>query len=73
LLTLIFQLAAVNVSFFDDRALSRLSAFFYVNSEAHAAIALDPSWKRENLRFVVFLQGPKTIGIFGATPSSLPR
>jgi hypothetical protein len=31
-----------------------------------AAVRLDPSWKRENLRFVVFLQEPKTLHIFGA-------
>jgi hypothetical protein len=43
------------------------------HSEGKAAIALEPSWKRENLRFVVFLQEPKTLGIFGAAASSLPR
>jgi hypothetical protein len=39
----------------------------------HATISLDPTWKRENLRFVVFLQEPKTLQIFGAAASSFPR
>ena len=34
-------------------------------------VALDPSWKRENLRFVVFLQEPKTLHIFGAAAGSI--
>jgi hypothetical protein len=43
------------------------------DTEANAKIALDRSWKRENLRFVVFLQEPKTLHIFGAAASSSPR
>jgi len=35
-----------------------------------AAVPLDASWKRENLRFVVFLQEPKTLHILGAATSS---
>ena len=42
-------------------------------SEVKTSVALDPSWKRENLRFVVFLQEPKTLHIFGAAASSLSR
>ena len=42
-------------------------------TQANAKISLDRSWKRENLRFVVFLQEPKTLHIFGAGASSLPR
>ena len=34
-------------------------------------VALDPSWKRENLRFVVFLQEPNTLHIFGAAAGSI--
>jgi len=34
-------------------------------------VILDPSWKHENLRFVVFLQEPKTLHIFGAAASSI--
>src|SRR6266403_1897087 len=36
------------------------------SAKATNHVALDPSWKRENLRFVVFLQEPKTLHIFGA-------
>jgi hypothetical protein len=42
-------------------------------TQANAKIGLDRSWKRENLRFVVFLQEPKTLHIFGAAASSIPR
>jgi len=44
------------------------------NSAAlNATVSLDPTWKRENLRFVVFLQEPKTLHIFGVAASSLSR
>ncbi len=43
------------------------------SAEATASIPLDRIWKRENLRFVVFLQEPKTLHIFGAAASQLPR
>jgi len=38
-----------------------------------ATVSLDPTWKRENLRFVVFLQEPKTLQIFGAAAASFSR
>jgi hypothetical protein len=41
--------------------------------ELKATVSLDATWKRENLRFVVFLQEPKTLRIFGAAASSFPR
>ncbi len=41
--------------------------------EVKATVHLDPSWKRENLRFVVFLQAPDTLQIFGAATSTIPR
>lgn len=42
-------------------------------SEINAKVTLDPSWKRENLRFVIFLQEPKTLHILGAAASTAPR
>jgi hypothetical protein len=41
--------------------------------ETKAKIALNPSWKRENLRFVIFLQEQKSLHIVGAAASSLPH
>jgi hypothetical protein len=38
-----------------------------------AKVALDPSWKRENLRFVIFLQEPKSLHILGAAASSVSQ
>jgi hypothetical protein len=40
-------------------------------SKTTGTIPLDVSWKRENLRFVIFLQEPKTLHIFGAAASTL--
>jgi len=40
------------------------------SATATATVPLDASWKRENLRFVVFLQEPKTLHIFGAAACS---
>jgi hypothetical protein len=42
-------------------------------TELKAKIALDPSWKRENLRFVILLQEPKSLHILGAAASSISR
>jgi hypothetical protein len=42
-------------------------------TESKAKIALDPSWKRENLRFVIFLQAPDTLHILGAAASTVLR
>ena len=42
-------------------------------TEIKAKVTLDPSWKRENLRFVIFLQEPKTLHILGAAASTSPR
>jgi hypothetical protein len=42
-------------------------------TEIKAKVTLDPNWKRENLRFVIFLQEPKTLHILGAAASSSPR
>jgi hypothetical protein len=42
-------------------------------SEMTAKVALDRSWKRENLRFVVFLQDQKSLHIVGAAASALPH
>jgi hypothetical protein len=42
-------------------------------SEMKAKVALDPSWKRENLRFVILLQEPKSLHILGAAASSISR
>ena len=55
------------------RSLTRVRA---QNADAGSAkatnhVALDPSWKRENLRFVVFLQEPKTLHVFGAAAASI--
>ncbi len=41
--------------------------------ETKAKIALNPSWKRENLRFVIFLQDQKSLHIVGAAASTLPH
>jgi hypothetical protein len=41
--------------------------------ETNATVKLDPSWKSENLHFVVFLQEPKTLRILGAAASILSR
>jgi hypothetical protein len=41
--------------------------------ETKAKIALDPSWKRENLRFVIFLQEQKSLHIVAAAASPLPH
>jgi hypothetical protein len=38
-----------------------------------ATVRLDPSWKRENLSFVVFLQDKKSLHILGAAAASAPR
>ncbi len=43
-------------------------------NEVKAAAHLDPSWKRENLRFVLFLQAPDSLHILGAAASTaVPR
>ncbi len=42
-------------------------------SEMKAKVALDPSWKRENLRFVIFLQEQKSLHIVGAAASTIPH
>jgi hypothetical protein len=58
------------------RSLTRIpfpSANSSGKTESKATVALDPSWKRENLRFVVFLQEPKSLHILGATASSISR
>jgi hypothetical protein len=55
------------------RSLTRVPAQHASSSEfldTKAAVHLDPSWKRENLHFVVFLQEPKTLHIFGAAAST---
>jgi hypothetical protein len=58
------------------RSLSRVR-LPYANSptptETIATVRLDSSWKRENLRFVVFLQEPKTLHILGAAACSISR
>jgi hypothetical protein len=41
------------------------------SAKATNNVALDPSWKRENLRFVVFLQEPRTLHIFGAAAGAI--
>jgi hypothetical protein len=42
-------------------------------TEVKATVHLDPSWRRENLRFVVFLQEPNSLHILGAAASSISR
>ena len=42
-------------------------------SEMKAKVALDRSWKRENLRFVIFLQDQKSLHIVGAAASTPPH
>lgn len=42
-------------------------------SSASVTVPLDPSWKSENLRFVIFLQDPKSLHIAGAAASAAPR
>ena len=39
-------------------------------TETKATVALDPSWRRENLRFVVFLQASDTLHVLGAAAST---
>ena len=43
------------------------------HAEYKATIGLDKSWKRENLRFVAFLQDRKSLHILGATASAVPQ
>jgi hypothetical protein len=40
-------------------------------TEVKATVHLDPSWKRENLRFVAFLQDPDSLHILGAAASTV--
>src|SRR6266436_6980292 len=42
-------------------------------TEVKAKVALDPSWKRENLRFVILLQEQKSLHIVGAAASTISR
>jgi len=42
-------------------------------SEMKAKVTLDPSWKRENLRFVIFLQDQKSLHIVGAAACTPPH
>ena len=42
-------------------------------TELKAKIALDPSWKRENLRFVIFLQEQKSLHIVAAAACTIPH
>jgi hypothetical protein len=56
------------------RSLTRLHILKATESavmETKAKIALNPSWKRENLRFVIFLQEQKSLHIVGAAASTL--
>ena len=41
-------------------------------TEVPVSVALDPAWRRENLRFVAFVQDSKTLHILGAAASSAP-
>jgi hypothetical protein len=55
------------------RSLTRIrfpSAKWSGNTESEATVGLDPSWKRENLRFVVFLQASNTLHVLGAAAST---
>jgi len=42
-------------------------------TEGKATVSLDPSWKVENLRFVVILQDSKNLHVLAAATASLPR
>ncbi len=42
-------------------------------SESKATVPLDRSWKRENLRFVILLEEPKSLHILGAVASAISR
>ena len=42
-------------------------------AEYKATIGIDKSWKRENLRFVAFLQDKKSLHILGASASAVPQ
>ncbi len=44
-----------------------------VTTEYKATIGLDKSWKRENLRFVAFLQDRKSLRILGAIATTAPQ
>jgi hypothetical protein len=61
------------------RSLTRLpfpSANSSGKTESKATVALDPSWRRENLRFVVILQASDTLHVLGAaasTPAAVSR
>jgi hypothetical protein len=54
------------------RSLTRISwsAKNSLAAEATAKIPLDPTWQRENLRFVVFLQDRKSLHILGAAATT---
>jgi hypothetical protein len=55
------------------RSLTRIpfsSANWSGKTETGATVGLDPSWKRENLRFVVFLQASDTLHVLGAAASA---
>ena len=41
-------------------------------TEIPASVPLDPTWRRENLRFVAFVQDSKTLHILGAAASGAP-
>lgn len=57
------------------RSLTRAHARAGQNGSASATarISLPSSWKRENLRFVVFLQHSKSLQILGAATAAFPR
>ena len=58
------------------RSLTRVRMASSANSDSANAtktIKLNPTWKRENLRFVVFLQEPKSLRILGAASAFAPR
>ena len=55
------------------RSLTRVQRPHSDSSLGSATISLDPTWKRENLRFVAFLQDHRSLHILGATAISAPR
>jgi len=55
------------------RSLTRVHRPHPDSSQSSATIPLDPAWKRENLRFVAFLQDHRSLHILGAAATSAPR
>jgi hypothetical protein len=54
------------------RSLTRVKLSHGDRQENLVTVAIDPTWRHENLRFVAFAQDPKTLHILGASASGAP-